>query len=136
MYKKYGALTGRARTTKACQLLQDDKAVALLHLTTGSSKITLQYLEGVAKIRFALNVVSELIYSKQAGGHRSLESLKLMEKTEAFCKRGVLNQEDGGPAVYLVKQLARQYGLSFINNISSDHELGWIVPDFLKRKEV
>ena len=135
LYKDYSRLTGNERITKAYQLLLEDKTVALLDQSIGR-RITLQYLEGIAQVRFALTVVSELVYNQHEGKHPNTESAKLIERTEIFCRSEVLNQEDSGPSIFLVKQLARQYGMSLVNSISSDYELGWIVPDFLKRKEV
>ena len=100
-----------------------------------SGSMTLQYLEGIAGVRFALSVVSELIYNQQEGkgrGQYTTASQQLLNKAKQCCENPILNKEDGGPGIFLVKLLARQHGMAFIKKFSSSRGLEWIVPDHLR----
>lgn len=115
---------------------EGQEAIEQLDLTSG--RITLQHLEGIAKVRFALNVASELIYNQQEGkgqGQYTTASQQLLSKVKQCCENPIVNKENGGPGIFLVKLLARQHGMTFINKFSSSRGLEWIIPDHLRRTE-
>ena len=85
---------------------------------TQLSDITLEYLEGVAKVRFALSIVAEVFNQKNKD---SALTIQLFNQTREICTDPNLNTVDitghmdtVGPVVYLIKLLVRQY-LSLIH---------------------
>ena len=103
--------------------------------------VSQQYLEAIAKIRYAFVIVAELLhcqYEASSRGGRSQsyythETQLLLEVTKNCCVDDTLNTDNSGPAVFLVKQLARQYGVSFLTNLTSDQTMRWIIPHHLQR---
>ena len=101
---------------------------------------TLPYLEAVAKLRYSLSVVAELLHTQLTagrgeGGGYSLDVYLLIEETKQCCSTPQLNQEEAGPGVYLVKLLMRQYGPSFLSTLTSDPTLQWVVPEHLRQSD-
>ena len=100
--------------------------------------ITLPYLEGIAKLRYSLTVVAELLHCQYSGdrqGHHTHDSLLLIEMANKCCSDHNLNKDDSGPGVFLVKQLAKQYGVTFLTNVTSDRTMQWIIPANLRQSE-
>ena len=100
--------------------------------------IRLQYLEGIAKLRYAIVVVAELLHcqhgaSSRHQGYYKHETQLLLDVTKRCCINDIVNTDNSGPGVFLVKQLARQYGVSFLTNITSDQTMQWVVPHHLQR---
>ena len=102
--------------------------------------VTLEYLEGVAKVRFALSVVAELL--NQSDQPRSQEDgvlvVRLLHQAREICVDPNINSIDNtgqrdtvGPVVYLIKLLVRQYGQGCLQSASEAH--AWIVPEQLKQ---
>ena len=98
---------------------------------------TLEYLEGVAKVRHSLSVVAELLKSKQAG--QAFENL--LRAAEQLCSDRELNNFDStgcrnilGPVVYFLKLLVRRYGMPFLKTTVERYE--WIIPAELKSDNV
>ena len=105
--------------------------------------LSFEYLESVSQVRFALSVVSELLYKQNEKGSQPVGHLHtsaaqiLIQHAKDCCTKDVMNEEDSGPAVYLVKLLARQYGMSFLTSLTAVPSMEWVVPSHLKRsKEV
>ena len=105
--------------------------------------LSLEYLENVSQVQFALSVVSELLYKQnekgsQAVGHLHTNAAKvLIQVAKDCCSDDEMNEEDSGPAVYLVKLLVRRYGMSFLDGLTADPAMEWVVPSHLRRsKEV
>lgn len=108
----------------------------------GSGAVTLEYLEGVAKVRFGLSVVAELL--NQNNQARSQEDgvlvVRLIHQVREVCMDRNINciddteQRDAvGPVVFLIKLLVRQYGLNCLQKASEVH--AWIMPEQLKQAE-
>ena len=100
--------------------------------------ITLPYLEGIAKLRYSLTVVAELLHCQYSGerqGHHTHDSQLLIEEASRCCSDYNLNKDDTGPGVFLVKQLARQYGITFLTNVTSDRTMYWVIPVSLRQSE-
>ena len=102
--------------------------------------ITLPYLEGIAKLRYSLTVVAELLHCQYSGerqGYHTHDSQLLIEMASKCCSDYNLNKDDTGPGVFLVKQIARQYGFTFLTNVTSDRTMQWVTPVSLRQsKEV
>ena len=100
--------------------------------------IHLQYLEGIAKLRYAIVVVVELLHcqhgaSSRHQGYYTHETQLLLDIAKRCCINDIVNTDNSGPGVFLVKQLAKQYGVSFLTNLTSDETMQWIVPHHLQR---
>ena len=93
----------------------------------------------MSQVRFALSVVAELLYKRnekgsQAVGHLHTSAAQiLIQIAKDCCTDDVMNEEDSGPAVYLVKLLVRRYGISFLSGLTADTVMEWVVPSHLKR---
>ena len=85
--------------------------------------------------------MSELLHCQYGASSRERRSQSyythetqlLLEATKKCCVDDTLNTDNAGPAVFLVKQLARQYGVSFLTNLTSDQTMQWVVPHHLQR---
>ena len=113
----------------------------VLNNTSVEGGIRLQYLEGIAKLRYAIIIMAELLYYKHGTSvvdegsqtYYTNDTELLLGVAKQCCNDDTLNTENAGPAVFLVKQLARQYGVSFFTNLTSDQTMQWIVPHHLQR---
>lgn len=103
---------------------------------------SLLYLETVAKLRYAFSIVANLLYIQQQTENSEVELevqcdrkkllLALNEAKKCCCESSLNNEKfQVGPALYLLKLLARKYGLSFIIKLECDRTLSWIVPSHL-----
>ena len=97
---------------------------------------TLQYFEAVAKLRYALAVVAEFLYTHvERKDTHSHDGRELLEITKQCCIAPALNDEDAGPGVYLVKQIYRRYGKAFLTTLTSNRAMEWIVPQHLRKSD-
>lgn len=127
---------------KTLQLLK--KGTELVKLGTAPAlkgSISLDYLEGVSMLRYTLTVIAELIYSQYNSNEiertHTHQIQLLLDMTKKFCTDPNINVNDSGPGIFLIKQLARQYGLTFLSNITLNTNMQWIIPENLRQsKEV
>lgn len=101
--------------------------------------MNIEYLEGIARTRFALVHIASLLNSHFITKSRELQPVefKLLEFAEKVCRDPIINTTDFntstidvvGPAVYLLKLLVRQYGFSCLNNILEHNT--WVIPEGL-----
>ena len=97
---------------------------------------TLQYFEAVAKLRYALAVVAELLYTQvERKNAYSRDGRELLELAKQCCISAALNDEDAGPGVFLVKQIYRRYGKTLLTTLTSNRAMGWIVPPHLRKSD-
>ena len=121
----------------SCQILCKEKHVFAGYGAKGDESVSMPYLESIAQIRFALSVVAELLFKQNQSGvpsqgcHTYTADL-LIHYAKDYCTDDNLNDEDFGPAVYLVKLLVRQYGMSFLTKLTADPAMEWIVPPHLR----
>ena len=102
------------------------------------SPTSLPYLEAVAKLRYSLSVVAELLYTQLTAERQQQythDALLLIEEAKQCCSIPQLNEDEAGPAVYLVKLLMRQYGPSFLSRVCDHTELLWVVPEHLRQTD-
>lgn len=108
---------------------------ALQHHTIHShGELSLGYIEGIAKLRFALSVVAELFHE-----HVAIEPA-LLNAVRRVCTDYIVNQFVGngqtditGPALYLLKLIVRQYGFPCLAEVSMENP--WVVPHKLKPED-
>ena len=98
---------------------------------------TLEYLEGVAKVRYSLSVVAEVLKDNHRG-HYFAELLKAAAK---MCSDGEMNRIDPtdrhntvGPVIYLLKLIVRRYGTPCLRVAAQVHD--WLIPAKLKSTHV
>ncbi len=114
----------------------------------------LEYLEGVAQVRYALSVVAELLDKKTIEG-ASTSALQYPEQLGVFANQLLTTARDAccdtavnhidtlgcidtaGPAVYLLKLLVRHHGTHCLQKIISTPTLdcSWVVPHELQKSE-
>ena len=98
---------------------------------------TLEYLEGVAKVRYSLSVVAEVL-KEDLKGHYFVELLKAAAKMcsdlEVNCIDPAQWQNTMGPLIYLLKLIVRQYGMPCLRVAAQVHD--WLIPARLKTKHV
>ncbi len=139
MYKEFCEKSFARRVEETRDILEDGYQ-ALRQLGQHTDTVTLDYLEGVAKVRFALSVVAELLNENDLP--RSHENgvlvVQLLHQAREVCVDQTINSIDDtgqrdtvGPVVFLIKLLVRQYGLNCLQRASEAH--AWIVPEQLRQ---
>jgi len=103
-----------------------------LYTSLSHGKISLGYIEGVAKVRFALSVVAEQFHN-----HVILKPA-LLHAVRTVCTDPSINHFDDtgetdttGPGLYLLKLIVRQFGFPCLTEVSVEHP--WVVPHELKK---
>lgn len=103
-----------------------------------NSVITVDYLEGVAGVRFAMMETATLMYSMLCDQGTVFSypqqqlAFQLMQIVKEVCTDPAINATDFtevdviGPAVYLIKLIVRQYGFSCLQAVTKEYQ--WIVP--------
>ena len=103
--------------------------------------MSLDYLESVSQVRYALSVVAELLYKQTEKGSQVVGNLYtsaaqiLIQVAKDCCTEHAMNEKDSGPAVYLIKLLVRRYGMSFLAGLTANSANDWVVPTHLKRSK-
>lgn len=103
--------------------------------------LTLEYLKVVSEVRFALFVVSELLHEQSNDGAKKVDYLHnhaaqaLTDIAMQYCTNDRMIDKESGPAMYLVKLLVRQHGLSFITGLAANRDKEWVVPLHLRKSE-
>jgi len=122
-----------------------------VHSNNFHDQITLGYIEGMAKVRFALSVVAEHFHEcatmkpeecattkpEQFHKHVTMKPA-LLHAVRTLCTDPSINHIDQtgqtdttGPALYLLKLIVRQYGFSCLTKVAKKHP--WVVPHELKQ---
>lgn len=109
--------------------------LALQHHTGHShGEISLDYIEGVAKVRFALSVIAELFHKHVTAGPTLLRGIREMCTDTAINHFDDTGQADTvGPVIYLLKLIVRQYGFPCLAEVSTAHT--WVVPPELRKAD-
>ena len=86
-------------------------------------------------MRFAKFVVAELLHCQFEGKGKTHDAQLILQAAKSCCEDQIVNVEDAGPGIFLVKQIVRQYGMTFLMNLISDRSMEWVVPVHLRRSE-
>lgn len=101
--------------------------------------INLEYLEGVSLLRYSLTVVAELIYyqysNKESERITYTHQSQLLDMARKCCSEFDINEDDTGPGVFLVKQIARRYGVAFLTHLTSEANMQWVIPHNLRHSD-
>ena len=83
-----------------------------------------------------MTVIAEIMFTNDKRIHTHQLQL-LMDVTKNYCCDPNINDNEAGPGVFLMKQIARQYGVTFLTSLTSDPSMQWIIPENLRlSKEV
>ena len=140
MYKEFYEKSFASRVEDTIGILEVGYQALCQHGQYTNATPTLDYLEGVARVRFALSIISELLnQNDQPWSHEdSVLVAQLLHQAREVCMDRNINSIDDtgqrdtvGPVVFLIKLLVRQYGLNCLQRASEEHV--WIVPEQLKQ---
>ena len=137
VFKKWCQKSVLEKIQGSHQALSGQKLTLAINVAKGEESLSMPYLESIAQIRFALSVVAELLFKQNqirvARVCHTHTAHLLIQAAKDYCTDDNINDEDSGPAVYLVKLLVRQYGMSFITTLTADPtSMKWIVPPHLR----
>ena len=108
------------------------------------SDSSVEFLEGVAQVRFALSIVAELLNRRVSSSREDQDASMLEYGADATsiiaiareaCVDEEINALESGPLLYLFKLIVRQYGLTCLNNLIELRDLSWILPPELWGKD-
>ena len=91
-------------------------------------------------LRFSMSVIAELIHYQYSNEETERitythHSQLLLNKAKECCSDDLLNKDDTGPGVFLLKLLVKQYGVTFLTNLTSDATMEWVVPRSLLQSD-
>ena len=140
------------RLAGSVDLLQEGMESLMRAAGFSQRDITLDLLEGVAKVRYALQVAAGLLQQQinEVGGaspashahivHGAMAN-RLLEEARHACTMEGVNTIDStgernttGPIVYLLKMIVRQWGVGCLKKVLERHQ--WVVPVELRQDEV
>lgn len=107
---------------------------------TNYDEIQVLSLEAVAKARLGLDMASKFMYmsvvsdDERWSTHETRGALDFLFKTvKALC---ITRRPYRSPALFLLKQLVKRYGVHSIATISQNEDMSWIVPAEFQRELV
>ena len=120
---------------KLCQ----DALLILEKDFASSDELPVASLEAIAKARYALDKTSEFMYMSVVSSDEMWTNPEtrgalnsLFTTVQALCTSG----RSRYPALFLLKQLVKRYGVHSIATISQNEELSWIVPAEFQQRMV
>lgn len=118
--------------------------IALLDETVISENVSVQFLEGLAKVRFALSVVAEVMERQTSSKHMVETSAQAKQLVYTACNVccdlnvnviDITGRSDTtGPIVYLMRLLVRQYGMPCLETVADAYS--WVIPRQLRNAKV
>ncbi|XP_047614339.1 E3 ubiquitin-protein ligase RNF213 isoform X4 [Phacochoerus africanus] len=86
---------------------------------------SVEYLQQMARARLCLDKAAELLSELQDGSEVAEEKRRYLKQVELFCAR----VQNDWYRVYLVRKLASQQGMEFVQSLSRrDHPAHWVFP--------
>ena len=136
--KRYASLAWEEQLSVCVDLLEkgDSRMIKI------DSEISLQDLEAIANIRYAFMVVAELLHKfpniSMIQGQQNAKStvadqdpaVQLLEAAGSLCRAS----STSGPLHYLIKQIVRQFGFSFLRKIAKAQP--WVVRGVMCTEQV
>ena len=139
LYREHAAKSLTERMGLACRFFKSCTNALVGHAVS-SHDITLDYLEGVAGVRFALLQTADILNSRASGARQhsfTAQADDVIRLAQRICTDTRINHIDVtgttdtiGPNVYLLKLLVRQFGAARTMELSKSY--GWVVPPQLK----
>ena len=115
------------------KIFSDGKILEKHAIPSGfKNEISLEILEEVATLRYSFTITAELMYYQHHHGKRdqTYASRQLLDMIKNFCLNATYDVY--GSSIFLAKLLARNYGISFLYNLTEDHNMQWVIPKTLK----
>ena len=120
-----------------------NEGFAALHDMAIFENITVELLEGLAKLRFSLSVVADVL-QKQSTSKQNIipgtQTQLLVHTAQNVCSDLQVNVIDTsghldttGPIIYLMRLLVRQYGMPCLEKVAIIYS--WIIPTQLKSSQ-
>ena len=125
---------------KLAQQLSDECAPLLISSSLRPTReLDVDVLEGVAKARYTLALTAEYMYKSTVENTElwndrqiKMELENLFETARRLCYKSL----SPAPRLFLLKQLARRFGVETIHVLCGRKELEWIVPPESRNKQV
>ena len=93
---------------------------------------SLQQVRAVARLRFGLSVVAQALHSLTENDGDPLDEYSgILQAARKVCTDAHIDEMDTGPAVFLVKQIIKQYGTGCFMTLAKRKEYSWILPERL-----
>ncbi|XP_044312386.1 E3 ubiquitin-protein ligase RNF213 isoform X2 [Varanus komodoensis] len=126
--KKSGAFSEESKTN----YLKDNGHFLKSYLKLGrssqetSQEATIEYLQGVARIRQFMDMAAELLFELHgtAGSSEEIEKKHYLERVMQFCDQ----IQNDWCRVYLIRKLTDLCGMEFTQRLSSETQFQWIFP--------
>ena len=125
---------------KLAQQLSDECTPMLISSSPRPTReLDVDVLEGVAKARYTLALTAEFMYKSTVENTEpwndrqiKMELETLFETARRLCYKSL----SPAPRLFLLKQLARRFGVETIHVLCGRKELEWIVPPESRNKQV
>ena len=91
-------------------------------------------LEAIGKLRFSFTVVADLLYTAvSTEGHDGLDGAAkdLVQAAQKICTDTKVNQTATGPAIFLLKQVVKQFGYTCLEKLAKSDAFSWVLPQHL-----
>ena len=125
--------------TVAQNMCKDASVVLTSPASRQAQELDVEALEGVAKARFALALVAEFMFLRNEDSEGPWQDIEIRNGLEVlFHEARVICYKTLSPVplVYLLKQLARRYGVNSIHSLSKQKDLEWILPPETRDRQV
>ncbi|XP_048674799.2 E3 ubiquitin-protein ligase RNF213 isoform X3 [Caretta caretta] len=126
MYEKIGACTQEDQNN----CLREDGRFLESYLKRNSQETlresSIEYLQGVARVRLCLDRVAELLLEMQRPKEwdKAVDKQQYLQKVTRFCRLA----GNDWYRVYLVRKLTNQYGMEFAQKLSDESQFHWVFP--------
>ncbi|XP_043383569.1 E3 ubiquitin-protein ligase RNF213 isoform X3 [Chelonia mydas] len=126
MYEKIGACTQEDQIN----CLREDGRFLERYLKRNSQETlresSIEYLQGVARVRLCLDRVAELLLEMQRPKEwdKAVDKQQYLQKVTRFCRLA----GNDWYRVYLVRKLTNQYGMEFAQKLSYESQFHWVFP--------
>ena len=117
--------------TAVQDMCKEASAVLTSHASRQAQELDVEALQGVAKARFALAHVADFMFLWSEDREGLLQDIGIRNGLEVLFNEAQVmcyNALSPVPRVYLLKQLARRYGVNSIRLLSKQKDLEWILP--------
>ena len=116
-----------------------DECTRLLISSSFRPTREIDMLEGVAKARYTLALTAEFMYKSTVENTEPWNDRQIKMKLETLfetVRRLCYESLSPAPRLFLLKQLARRFGVEAIHVLCGRKELEWIVPPESRNKQV
>ena len=137
--RDYSKIADNTLLKVAQEKCKEAGAALAAHASRGPPRLDVRTLEGVAKARFALIHVAEFMFRSCEDGDATWQEAEMRNELGILfeeARRMCYNCSSPVPRVYLLKQLARRFGLGSIQRLAQVRTLAWILPPKDRTRQV